>query len=154
MYRADSYQEDQEMSIFTAIQQADHTQNEQLIHFLISPHVLGILSISGRRSMTVNDMARQLGLPLATCYKLVEQMVEFGLMARVGMTRTSSRGRAANYISCVKNINVKMGEMNLEAVISWKNGMVESLQRGFDGMQADGCKVVRQDRARYPLNHL
>lgn len=142
MYKAESFPEDYEMSIFCAIQQAERTQNEKLLRFLVNPDVLGILSIAGRKSLTVSDMARKLGLPLATCYKLVEQMVDFGLMARVGITRTSSRGRAANYISSIKSVNLRMTEMRLEAVISWKNGTTQSIYRALDGMTIEKCEAI------------
>lgn len=149
MFRADIYEEDHEISIFNAIQLANQSQNVELVHFLISPQVLGILSVTGRRSMTVNDIARQLNLPLATCYKLVEQMVEFGLMARVGTTRTSSRGRAANYTSSLKSVTVSMVDMQIDATVTWKNGEVESFHRDFRGMAGEPEKVTRHNHAHF-----
>ncbi len=155
MFRADSYEEDHELSIFNAIQLANASQDKELIHFLINPQVLGILSVTGRRSMTVNDISHYLNLPLATCYKLVEQMVELGLMARVGTTRTSSRGRAANYTSSLKNVNVKMADMNIEATVTWKNGQIESFRREFRLNGSSEEAVIIEQRAAYShANHL
>ena len=155
MFRADIYEQDHEISIFNAIQLASQSHNVELVHFLISPQVLGILSVTGRRSMTVNDIAHQLNLPLATCYKLVEQMVEFGLMARVGTTRTSSRGRAANYTSSLKSVTVSMMDMQVDATVTWKNGEVESFHRDFRGMTGEPERVTRQSHTRFsPANRL
>jgi len=136
MFRAESLQDDRELSIFNAIQLATNGQDKDLVHFLVHPHVLAILSLTGRRGMTVNDISRSLSLPLATCYKLVEQMVELGLMARIGTTRTSSRGRAANYTSSLRSVKVIMGDQFLEATITWKNGQTEVLRREFHPMTA------------------
>jgi predicted transcriptional regulator len=146
MFRAESFDEDQEISIFNAIQLASNSHDRDLIHFLIHPHVLAILSITARRGMTVNDVSRSLQLPLATCYKLVEQMVELGLMARVGTTRTSSRGRAANYTSSLKSVSLKMVDMNIEAVVTWKNGQMESFRREFRMSAADNEALIIEHR--------
>lgn len=149
MFRADSYEEDHELSIFNAIQLANSSQDRELIHFLINPQVLGILSVTGRRSMTVNDISHYLNLPLATCYKLVEQMVELGLMARVGTTRTSSRGRAANYTSSLKGVTLRMVDMHIEATVTWKNGQMESFRREFRLNSPDQEAIVVEHRAAF-----
>jgi predicted transcriptional regulator len=149
MFRADSYEEDHEISIFNAIQLASASQDRLLIHFLVNPQVLGILSVTGRRSMTVNDISHHLNLPLATCYKLVEQMVELGLMARVGTTRTSSRGRAANYTSSLKSVSLRMVDMSIEAVVTWKNGQMESFRREFRLGAADNEALIVEHRGAF-----
>jgi len=149
MFRADSYEEDHEISIFNAIQLANASKDRELIQFLVNPQVLGILSVTGRRSMTVNDISHHLGLPLATCYKLVEQMVELGLMARVGTTRTSSRGRAANYTSSLKSVSLRMADMNIEAVVTWKNGQMESFRREFRLAATDNESLIIEHRGAF-----
>jgi predicted transcriptional regulator len=150
MFRADSFEEDQEISIFNAIKLASNSQDKDLIHFLVHPHVLGILSITARRGMTVNDVSRSLELPLATCYKLVEQMVELGLMARIGTTRTSSRGRAANYTSSLRSVSVHMSEGHIEASVVWKNGQAENFRRDFHPCVSEPETVTHSLHHRTP----
>ncbi|MDD1748210.1 MAG: hypothetical protein LUQ16_10655 [Methanomassiliicoccales archaeon] len=99
--------------------------------------------------MTVNDISHHLNLPLATCYKLVEQMVELGLMARVGTTRTSSRGRAANYTSSLKSVSLRMVDMNIEAVVTWKNGQAESFRREFRLGATDTEAMIIEHRGAF-----
>jgi predicted transcriptional regulator len=99
--------------------------------------------------MTVNDMSHQLSLPLATCYKLVEQMVELGLMARVGTTRTSSRGRAANYTSSLKSVTLKMVDLSIEATVTWKNGQMESFRRGFQNGGTGPEAMINDQRVTF-----
>jgi len=144
MLKGDAVEYDEEVSIFNAIQAATSSQDKDLIHFVIDPNVLAILSITGRRGMTVNDISRSLKLPLATCYKLVEQMIELGLVARVGTTRTSSRGRAANYTSSLKCVSFTMCDSHVEANITWKNGQKETFRRDFhpdNGNSEDGGRA-------------
>lgn len=154
MFRAESFDEDQEISIFNAIQLASNSHDRDLIHFLIHPHVLAILSITARRGMTVNDISRSLQLPLATCYKFVEHMVELGLMARIGTTRTSSRGRAANYTSSLRSVSVHMSDGHIEACIVWKNGQAEQFRREFqpDLGERDTVTSSLHHRTPYPPN--
>lgn len=154
MFRAGSFEEDQEISIFNAIQLASQSHDKELIHFLVNPHVLAILSITARKGMTVNDVSRALELPLATCYKLVERMVELGLMARIGTTRTSSRGRAANYTSSLRSMSVSMSEGHLEASVVWKNGQVEDFRMDFQSCVPEQETVTRSlhHRTPYPRN--
>jgi len=152
MFRAEPFEEDQEISIFNAIQLASNSHDKNLVHFLIHPHVLAILSITARRGMTVNDVSRSLDLPLATCYKLVEHMVELGLMARIGTTRTSSRGRAANYTSSLRTVSVHMSEGRVEASVVWKNGQAENFHRDFIPCLSEPETMTRslQNRLPYP----
>jgi DNA-binding MarR family transcriptional regulator len=154
MFRAGSFEEDQEISIFNAIQLASQSHDKELIYFLVNPHVLAILSITARKGMTVNDVSRALELPLATCYKLVERMVELGLMARIGTTRTSSRGRAANYTSSLRSMSVSMSEGHLEASVVWKNGQVEDFRMDFQSCVPEQETVTRSlhHRTPYPRN--
>ncbi len=129
--KSDASEYDAELAILNAIQAAASSDDAELIHFVIDPSVLGILSLTGRRSMTVNEIARSLKLPLATCYKLVEQMLQFGLVAWTGTTRTSSRGRAATYTSTLRCVTFMMCDGRAEATITWKNGQKDTFRREF-----------------------
>jgi hypothetical protein len=149
LFRADSYENDEELCIFSAIQTACQSEDGELAHFVVNPNVVAILALIGRRSLTVNDISRSLMLPLATCYKLVEQMVELGLAARVGTTRTSSRGRAATYTSSVKAVNFNMSDVHVDLSITWKNGQIEHFKREFvPNLEPTGVELASAGSAR------
>ncbi|MFP4197345.1 MAG: hypothetical protein ACLFS6_06795 [Methanomassiliicoccales archaeon] len=77
--------------------------------------------------MTVNDMASFLGIPLTTCYKLVERMTNLGILAETGYVRTSARGRAATYTATVKSVNIQAGNGKVAMDVTWKNGQAETI---------------------------
>lgn len=80
--------------------------------------------------MTVGDISKSLDLPLATCYKLIEQMVTFGLAARASTARTT-RTRAAKYISSLKTVSFTMHDCVAELTVVWKNGNRETFRHKF-----------------------
>jgi len=131
VYKTESFEEDQELKILSAISLAAQMQDKELTHCLINPQVLAILSLTGRRALTIHEISEALDLTLATSYKLVERMTELGLMARTGIARTSARGRAAKYTSSMKKVTFSMSDSRMEATITWKNGQVEYFQRDF-----------------------
>ncbi len=130
MYKGDTADYDEEMLIFDALNVAARSEDRDLVHFLVNPSALGILAIITRKSMTVRDVSRSLKLPLATCYKLVEQMVDFGLAARTSTVRTN-RSKAAKYISSLKTVGFYMHDCMAEVTIVWKNGNKETFRHAF-----------------------
>ncbi|MGD1061509.1 MAG: hypothetical protein ABR879_08650 [Methanomassiliicoccales archaeon] len=130
MYKGDTADYDEEMLIFDALNVAAQSEDRELVHFLINPNALGILAIITRRSMTVGEISRSLHLPLATCYKLVEQMVTFGLAARASTARTT-RARAATYVSSLKAVSFCMHDCSAEMTVVWKNGNKETFRHEF-----------------------
>ena len=155
MYKMGSFEEDHELMILGAIRLASQIQDKELAHFLINPQVLAILSLTGRKALTIHEISDALELTLATSYKLVERMAELGLMARIGIARTSARGRAAKYTSSMKKVTFSMCESRMEATITWKNGQVDSFQRDFlanvtqdsELLEASGPDQVMPERA-------
>ncbi|MDD1770772.1 MAG: hypothetical protein LUO79_06785 [Methanomassiliicoccales archaeon] len=130
MFKGDTVDYDEEMLIFDALNVAAQSEDRELVHFLINPNALGVLAIITRRSMTVREISRSLHLPLATCYKLVEQMVTFGLAARASTARMA-RTRAAKYISSLKTVSFYMHDCVAELTITWKNGNKETFRHEF-----------------------
>jgi predicted transcriptional regulator len=130
MYKGDTADYDEEMLIFDALNVAARSEDRELAHFLINPNALGVLAIITRKSMTVGEISRSLALPLATCYKLVEQMVNFGLAARTSTVR-ANRTRAAKYISSLKTVSFFMHDCTVEITIVWKNGNKETFRHAF-----------------------
>jgi predicted transcriptional regulator len=131
MYKMESFEEDQELKILGAIRLASQIEEKEMAHFLINPQVLAILSLTGRKAMTIHDICEALELTLATSYKLVEQMTELGLLVKIGIARTSARGRAATYTSSMKRVSFSMSDSRMESTITWKNGQVDKFRRDF-----------------------
>jgi hypothetical protein len=137
MYKGDTADYDEEMLIFDALNVAARSEDKELAHFLINPYALGVLAIITRKSLTVGDISRSLGLPLATCYKLVEQMVSFGLAARTSAAR-ANRTRAAKYISSLKTVSFYMRDCVVVVDVVWKNGNKETLRHAFAPVEPQG----------------
>jgi predicted transcriptional regulator len=127
----ESFGEDHELKILGAIRLASRIEDKEMTHFLINPQVLAILSLTGRKALTIHEISDALELTLATSYKLVERLVELGLMARIGIARTSARGRAAKYTSSMKKVSFSMCDSRMEATVTWKNGQVDCFQKDF-----------------------
>jgi predicted transcriptional regulator len=129
VFKAESFEEDHELKILGAINLAAQIHEKELARCLINPQVLAILSLTGRKALTTHEIAGALEMTLATAYKLVERMTELGLMARIGIARTSARGRAGKYTSSMKKVTFIMSDSRMEATITWKNGQVDNYQR-------------------------
>ncbi len=89
----DTYELDMDSAILDAISRLSKQDKTAVAHFIIDPVVLFILGTTSRRSLTVSEMAPSINLPIATCYKLVYQLEAFGLMSKVGVSRTSGTGQ-------------------------------------------------------------
>ena len=115
-----------EYSIWDAIKLATD-QKEDLADNMIDPAVLEILALTVKKEMTVNDLASFLGIPLTTCYKLVEKMTKLGILAETGYVRTSARGRAATYTATVKSVSIQAGNGKVAMDVTWKNGQADTI---------------------------
>ena len=115
-----------EYSIWDAIKLATD-QKDDLADNMINPAVLEILALTVRKEMTVNDLASFLGIPLTTCYKLVEKMTKLGILAETGYVRTSARGRAATYTATVKSVSIQAGNGKVAMDVTWKNGQADTI---------------------------
>ncbi|HUV23860.1 MAG: winged helix-turn-helix transcriptional regulator [Methanomassiliicoccales archaeon] len=115
-----------EYSIWDAIKLATD-QKDELADSMINPAVLEILALTVRKEMTVNDLASFLGIPLTTCYKLVERMTKLGILAETGYVRTSARGRAATYTATVKSVSIQAGNGKVAMDVTWKNGQADTI---------------------------
>jgi DNA-binding Lrp family transcriptional regulator len=115
-----------EYSIWDAIKVATD-RREDLAGNMINPSILEILALTVRKEMTVNDLASFLGIPLTTCYKLVEKMTDIGILAETGYIRTSARGRAATYTATVKSVSIQARNGKVAMDVTWKNGQADTI---------------------------
>jgi len=125
----DTYELDMDSAILDAISRLSKQDKTAVAHFIIDPVVLFILGATSRRNLTVSEMAPSINLPIATCYKLVYQLESFGLMSKVGVSRTSGRGKASTYTSILKSLNLELRNGAIVMTVTWKNNKRESFRR-------------------------
>jgi hypothetical protein len=116
-------------AILDAIGRLNKQDKAEVAHFIIDPVVLFILGATSRRTLTVSEMAPSINLPIATCYKLVYQLEAFGLMSKVGLSRTSGRGKASTYTSILKSLNLELKNGSILMTVTWKNNQRETFRR-------------------------
>ena len=125
----DTYELDMNGAILDAIGRLNKQDKAEVAHFIIDPVVLFILGATSRRTLTVSEMAPSINLPIATCYKLVYQLEAFGLMSKVGLSRTSGRGKASTYTSILKSLNLELKNGSILMTVTWKNNQRETFRR-------------------------
>jgi hypothetical protein len=125
----DTYELEMDSAILDAIGRLNKQDKAEVAHFIIDPVVLFILGTTSRRCLTVSEMAPSINLPIATCYKLVYQLEAFGLMSKVGVSRTSGRGKASTYTSILKSLNLELKNGFILMTVTWKNNQRESFRR-------------------------
>jgi hypothetical protein len=116
-------------ALLDAIDRLNKQDKTEVAHFIIDPVILFILGATSRRSLTVTEMAPSINLPIATCYKLVYQMETFGLMSKVGVSRTIGRGKASIYTSVLKALNLELKNGSILMTVTWKNNQRETFRR-------------------------
>jgi hypothetical protein len=125
----ESYELDMDSALLDAIGRLNKQDKAEVAHFIIDPVVLFILGATSRRSLTVSEMAPSINLPMATCYKLVYQLEAFGLMSKVGVSRTTGRGKASIYTSILKSLNLELKNGSILMTVTWKNNQRETFRR-------------------------
>lgn len=118
----------EEMCILEAIRTAN-IYKEELASSIIDAPVLTIIASTARRELTVREISMYTGIPLATCYKLVEKMSSLGLLAEIGKVRTSTRGKASMYTATLKCFSVDITSGAIEISVTWKNGQTMNLTK-------------------------
>lgn len=105
---------------------------KEIAQFVIDPMALFILGVTSKRSLTINDISPAVNLPIATCYKLVYQMENIGLMTKCGLSRTSGRGKAATYTSILKTLNLEVKNGIISLAVTWKNGQTMMFKKDLN----------------------
>lgn len=111
-----------EGAILEALERMNKQDVQSITHFILDPVALFILGVTSKKCMTISDISPAVNLPVATCYKLVYQMEELGLMSKCGMSRNTGRGKAATYTSVMKTLNLELKNGFMSIVVTWKNG--------------------------------
>lgn len=104
-------------------------RKEELAGCVVDPFILKICALTMETSMTAQDIADNLGLPLATTYKLIGKMTELGLLANVGKVRTSLHGKAASYISIVKSGEIILDHGKFIINCHYKDGGTRCMEK-------------------------
>lgn len=81
-----------------------------------------ILSATTRTSKTVQDISEETGIPIASCYRKINQLMDGGLLGKGGkIFRPKGKRRCNSYRSRVvyANISVNNGVRVVDARIDW-----------------------------------
>jgi predicted transcriptional regulator len=123
-----------EVALLEAIQRMNKQDRKEIAQIVIDPMALFILGVTSKRCLTINDISPAVNLPIATCYKLVYQMENMGLMTKSGVSRTSGRGKAATYTSILKTLNLEVKNGAISLVVTWKNGQTMMFRKDLSAV--------------------
>ncbi|OPY32524.1 MAG: hypothetical protein A4E32_01106 [Methanomassiliicoccales archaeon PtaU1.Bin124] len=123
-----------EGAILEALERMNKQDVQSVTHFILDPVALFILGVTSKRCMTISDISPAVNLPVATCYKLVYQMEELGLMSKCGMSRNTGRGKAATYTSVLKSLNLELRNGCMSIVVTWKNGQTVLFRKDLNAL--------------------
>jgi hypothetical protein len=86
-----------------------------MLELMSDEYILRILDITRKRSLTISDISRDLGIPIASCYRRIEDLIKEDLI--IVKDHITKRGRKTKgYISLVKRIDMKynVGDIKIE----------------------------------------
>jgi hypothetical protein len=118
-----------DMAVLEAIEKLSEKPSGDIAHHVIDPISIFILGATSKRAMTVAEIAGIISMPTASCYKIVADMENLGLMTRCGSCRTTGRGKAITYTSVVKSVFLEMKGGKVQLHIVLKNGNTMQLTR-------------------------
>jgi hypothetical protein len=116
-------------AVLEAIEKLSEQPTKEIAHHVIDPISIFILGATSKRAMTVADIASSIAMPTASCYKIVADMENLGLMTRVGSCRTTGKGKATTYTSVVKSVYLEMKGGKVMLCIMLKNGNTMQFNR-------------------------
>lgn len=114
---------DEENSIYHAIRVAE-SRGQELCDAILDPWTLKIVAMTIGRSLSVKEIGSNLGISSVSCYKNVERLVEYGLLAPTPKLRTSTHGRAIGYTATVKSGSITLKDGQLEILCNSKEGKI------------------------------
>ena len=132
-----------ERAVHEALRKMREVDRERLARFLIDPGVLNILAATSKRCLTVAELAPIVGLPPATCYKLIYQMEQMGLVAHCGAGRNGGRGKATAYTSVLKEMRLEVRSGMIVLTATWKNGTTDEFRKDLvpANAKAEGARA-------------
>jgi hypothetical protein len=143
---------DTESAIHEAIIKLNQQDKMEIAHFVIDPCAVFILGMTSRKCMTVSEISPAMSLPIATCYKMVYQMENLGLITKCGTSRTSGRGKAAVYTSVIKSMELELRNGFVTLCLQFKNGQCMLFKKDLNALApttaiCDGFREAEQSMA-------
>jgi hypothetical protein len=148
---------DTESAIHEAIIKLNQQDKMEIAHFVIDPSAVFILGMTSRKCMTVSEISPAMKLPIATCYKMVYQMENLGLITKCGTSRTSGRGKAAVYTSVIKSMELELRNGFVTLSLQFKNGQCMLFKKDLNALAPTSaiCDSFREaELAMSPPQHV
>jgi hypothetical protein len=99
---------------------------EEIDQLLSDSLVIRILAMTIGRELTVQDIKDNLDVSIVTCYSVVKQLRDVGLLIEVGKSRTSTHGLSTLYTSTLKSTMIRLNGGYIELFYVFNDGAVIS----------------------------
>ena len=117
---------------------------ERVDRLLTDSLALKILAMSIGRELTVQEMKDNLDVSIVTCYAVVKDLRDTGLLVEVGKSRTSTHGLSTLYTSTIKTSLIRLTDGKLEILYIFKDGSVRArVEQIYDEEKARPSKRRR-----------
>ncbi|MGA1821864.1 MAG: winged helix-turn-helix transcriptional regulator [Thermoplasmatota archaeon] len=97
-----------------------------MLELMSDEYILRILNITKNRPLTISDISRDLGIPIASCYRRIEDLIEED-MIRVRDHLTDRGRKTKGYVSTVKRMDIKYDVVDIRIDITNLDGTKRSL---------------------------
>ena len=106
---------------------------DKIDQLLTDSLAIKILAMTIGRELTVQDIKDNLDVSIVTCYAIVKQLRDVGLLIEVGKSRTSAHGLSTLYTSTLKTSMIRLTGGHIEVLYMFNDGTVMSrIERVFD----------------------
>lgn len=117
---------------------------ETIDQLLTDSLALKILAMTIGRELTVQDIKDNLEVSIVTCYAVVKQLREVGLLIEAGKSRTSTHGLSTLYTSTLKTSMIRLTGGHIEIFYIFNDGTVFSrIEQVFDGSKLGSSRRKR-----------
>jgi hypothetical protein len=117
---------------------------DEIDQLLTDSLALKILAMTIGRELTVQDIKDNLDVSIVTCYGVVKQLREVGLLVEVGKSRTSTHGLSILYTSTLKTSLIRLTGGYIETFYVFNDGTVRSrIEQVFEEDRLGGSKKKR-----------
>jgi len=122
-WEIDNFERD--LALHNARLQSDG-QMDKVDRLLTDSLAIKILAMTIGRELTVQDIKDNLEVSIVTCYGVVKQLRDVGLLVEIGKSRTSTHGLSTLYTAAIKTSLIRLTDGRLEILYIFKDGTVRS----------------------------
>jgi Fe2+ or Zn2+ uptake regulation protein len=117
---------------------------EKIDQLMTDSLAIKIVAMTITRDLTVQEIKDNLDVSIVTCYGVVKQLRDVGLLAEVGKSRTSTHGLSTLYTATIKTSLIRLTEGRLEMLYIFKDGTVRSrVEQVFDEKKLESSRKRR-----------